>query len=176
MACYQDGAENFMRKILVIATFLCSLTAQAMPDNTKLVGQGQFSYLFWDLYQAQLYTADGSWSNYQQSSPVVLKLTYQRDISKADFIEATVDQWEHLQGKVSGQHQDWANQLDKLWTDVKKGDQLSCVLLPDSTVQFYFNDKLLGDVTDPAFGPAFLDIWLSDKTSAPKLRRQLLQL
>jgi hypothetical protein len=176
MACYQDGAENFMRKILVIATFLCSLTAQAMPDNIKLVGQGQFSYLFWDLYQAQLYTTDGSWSNYQQSSPVVLKLTYQRDISKADFIEATVDQWEHLQGKVSGQHKDWANQLDKLWTDVKKGDQLSCVLLPDSTVQFYFNDKLLGDVTDPAFGPAFLDIWLSDKTSAPKLRRQLLQL
>lgn len=165
-----------MRKILVIATFLCSLNAQAMPDNVKLVGQGQFSYLFWDLYQAQLYTADGSWSDYQQSSPVVLKLTYQRDISKADFIEATVDQWKHLQGQVSAQHKDWAKQLDKLWTDVKKGDQLSCVLMPDSRVQFYFNDKLLGDVADPAFGPAFLDIWLSAKTSAPKLRRQLLQL
>lgn len=165
-----------MRKILVIATFLCSMTTQAMPDNMKLVGQGQFSYLFWDLYQAELYTASGNWSDYKQSSPVLLKLTYQRDISKADFIEATVDQWEHLQGKVSNQHKEWAKQLDKLWTDVKKGDQLSCVLMSDSTVQFYFNDKLLGDVTDPAFGPAFLDIWLSDKTSAPKLRRQLLQL
>lgn len=165
-----------MRNILIIATFFCSLTAQAIPDNVKLVGQGQFSYLFWDLYQARLYTADGNWNSYQQSSPVVLKLTYQRDISKADFIEATVDQWEHLQGKVSEQHKDWATQLDNLWTDVKKGDQLSCVLMPDSSVQFYFNDKLLGDVTDPAFGPAFLDIWLSDKTSAPKLRRQLLRL
>lgn len=165
-----------MRKILMVATILYSLSVHAMPDNVKLVGQGQFSYLFWDLYQAQLYTADGRWSDYQQSSPVVLKLTYQRDISKADFIEATVDQWKHLQGKVSAQHQDWAKQLDKLWTDVKKGDQLSCVLMPDRKVQFYFNDKLLGDVADPAFGPAFLDIWLSDKTSAPKLRRQLLQL
>lgn len=164
-----------MRKILVIVTFLCSFSSQAMPDNVKLVGQGQFSYLFWDLYQAQLYTADGSWSNYQQSAPLVLKLTYQRDISKADFIEATVDQWKHLQGKVSAQHQDWAKQLDKLWTDVKKGDQLSCVLLADGRVQFYFNNKLLGDVTDPAFGPAFLDIWLSEKTSAPKLRKQLLK-
>ena len=106
---------------------------------------------------------------------MVLKLTYQRDISKADFIEATVDQWKHLQGKVSAQHQDWAKQLDKLWTDVKKGDQLSCVLLTDGRVQFYFNDKLLGDVADPAFGPAFLDIWLSEKTSAPKLRKQLLK-
>lgn len=165
-----------MRKIAMIMAVFFSLNSQAMPDKVKLVGQGQFSYLFWDLYQAQLYTADGRWSDYQQSAPVVLKLTYQRDISKADFIEATVDQWEHLQGEVSGQHKNWANQLDKLWTDVKKGDQLSCALLPDSTVQFYFNDKLLGDVTDPAFGPAFLDIWLSERTSAPKLRRDLLQL
>jgi hypothetical protein len=164
-----------MRNILLILAFAWSFSSQAMPDNIKLVGQGQFSYLFWDLYQAQLYTADGQWSNYQQSAPLVLKLTYQRDISKADFIEATVDQWKHLQGKVSAQHQEWAKHLDKLWTDVKKGDQLSCVLLADGTVQFYFNDKLLGDVADPAFGPAFLDIWLSEKTSAPKLRKQLLK-
>lgn len=165
-----------MRKIVMIAAFFCSLGAQAIPDNVKLVGQGQFSYLFWDLYQAKLYTADGSWSGYQQSAPVVLKLTYQRNISKEDFIEATVDQWKHLQGKVSAQHKGWAVQLDKLWTDVKKGDELSCVLASDGQVQFYFNDQLLGDITDTAFGPAFLDIWLSDKTSAPKLRRQLLQL
>lgn len=165
-----------MRKIAILIAFLCSLSAQAMPDNVKLVGQGQFSYLFWDLYQAQLYTADGLWSNYQQSSPVVLKLTYQRAISKDDFIEATVDQWKHLQGKVSAQHQQWATQLEQLWTDVKKGDQLSCVLMADGTVQFYFNDKLLGDVTDTAFGPAFLDIWLSEKTSAPKLRKKLLNI
>ena len=164
-----------MRNILVILAFAWSFSSQAMPDNIKLVGQGQFSYLFWDLYQAQLFTTDGTWRDYQQSAPVVLKLTYQRDISKADFIEATVDQWKHLQGKVSAQHQEWAKQLDQLWTDVKKGDQLSCVLLADGTVQFYFNDKLLGDVTDPAFGPAFLDIWLSEKTSAPKLRKQLLK-
>ncbi|MBU1619428.1 MAG: chalcone isomerase family protein [Gammaproteobacteria bacterium] len=165
-----------MRKMLLMTAFFCSLSAQAIPGDIKLLGQGQFSYLFWDLYQAQLYTADGSWNGYQQSSPLVLKLTYQRKISKDDFIEATMDQWKHLQGKLSAQHKEWAGLLDRLWTDVKKGDQLSCVLLPDGTVQFYFNDKLLGDVTDPAFGPAFLDIWLSDKTSAPKLRKQLLQL
>jgi hypothetical protein len=165
-----------MRKLLVFITLLCSLNAAAMPENIKLVGQGQFSYLFWDLYQAKFYTSDGRWTSYQQSAPLVLKLTYQRDISKADFIEATVDQWEHLEGKVTAQHKDWAKQLDSLWTDVKKDDQLSCVLMADSTVQFYFNDKLLGAVTDPKFGPAFLDIWLSEKTSAPKLRKQLLQI
>lgn len=62
-----------MRNILVILAFAWSLSSQAMPDNIKLVGQGQFSYLFWDLYQAQLYTADGQWSNYQQSAPSTLR-------------------------------------------------------------------------------------------------------
>lgn len=168
-----------MRNMLkVLSLCLCTLgwSAVAMPANIKLVGQGQFSYLFWDLYQAQLYTIDGVWTGYEKSSPVVLKLTYQRQISKQDFIEATVDQWQHLQGKVTDQHKSWAELLDGIWKDVEEGDQLSCVLAADGTVQFYFNDQLLGAVTDPEFGPAFLDIWLSEKTSAPKLRRQLLQL
>ena len=98
-----------MRNILVILAFAWSFSSRAMPDNIKLVGQGQFSYLFWDLYQAQLYTADGQWSNYQQSAPLVLKLTYQRDISKADFIEATVDQWKHLRSDINP----WAGHLAK---------------------------------------------------------------
>lgn len=165
-----------MRKIIVMVAVLFCLNAQAIPTDVKLVGQGQFSYLFWDLYQAELYTQDGGWSDYQQSSPLVLKLTYQRKITKKDFIEATVDQWKHLKGEVSVQHKAWAGQLAEIWTDVKKGDQLSCVLLPDNRVEFYFNNKLLGEVVDPSFGPAFLDIWLSEQTSAPKLRKQLLNL
>ena len=39
---------------------------------------------------------------------------------------------------------------------------------------FYFNDNLVGSIEDPMFGPLFVDIWLSEKTSEPKLRQQLL--
>ncbi len=143
---------------------LLSLLSQAKeaPPHTELrtVGEGQFSYLFWDLYQARLATSDGQFVSYQQSKPLLLELTYQRDISKADFVEATLDQWKAQQGSLLQRHRDWAAQLDKLWRDVKKGDRLACLLRADGLVEFSFNGQPLGVVEDPAFGAEFLDIWL----------------
>lgn len=171
-----------MRKSsLIAAGVLCALLAlpsQAndAPPHTalKTVGEGQFSYLFWDLYQARLATSDGQFLNYQQNKPLLLELTYQRDISKADFVEATLDQWKAQQGSLQQRHRDWAVQLDKLWRDVKEGDRLACLLRADGLVEFSFNGQPLGLVEDPAFGAEFLDIWLGEKTTAPKLRVALL--
>ncbi|WP_084164568.1 chalcone isomerase family protein [Rheinheimera texasensis] len=171
-----------MRKSSLIAAgvlfALLSLPSQAdeAPSVTalKTVGEGQFSYLFWDLYQARLATSDGQFFSYQQNKPLLLELTYQRDISKADFVEATLDQWKAQQGSLQQRHRDWAAQLDKLWRDVKKGDRLACLLRADGLVEFSFNGQPLGLVEDPAFGAEFLDIWLGEKTTAPKLRIALL--
>ena len=46
------------------------------------VGRGRFDYLFWHVYDARLQSVDGQFVDYQQSAPVLLSLTYQRDISK----------------------------------------------------------------------------------------------
>lgn len=153
-----------------------SLQANEAAPHTvlKTVGEGQFSYLFWDLYQARLATSDGKFGSYQQNKPLLLELTYQRDISKADFVEATLDQWQAQQGRLQPHHRDWAAQLAKLWRDVKKGDRLACLLRADGLVEFSFNGQPLGVVEDPAFAAEFLDIWLGEKTTAPKLRIALL--
>lgn len=169
-----------MRAKAVILTLMWAavlgISAPALSSETSLrtVGQGQFSYLFWDLYQARLATADGTFTNYQQNKPVLLELTYQRDISKEDFVEATLDQWQAQQGELQSRHHAWAQQLSQLWRDVKKGDQLSCLYRADGLVEFSYNGQSLGVVEDPEFGAEFLDIWLGTKTTAPKLRLALL--
>jgi len=163
-----------LRQLLLSTLLLCTAPAIATETALQTVGQGQFSYLFWDLYEARLATADGQFSSYQQNKPVLLELTYQRDISKADFVEATLDQWQAQQGKLQPRHQDWAKQLTLLWRDVKKGDRLACLYRADGLVEFSFNGLSLGVVADPAFGAEFLDIWLGAKTTAPKLRLALL--
>ena len=63
-----------------------------------------------------------------------------------------------------------------LWRDVKKGDMLSAELHSDGLISFYFNQQPLGKTSDPKLGPAFFDIWLSEKTTAPELRQLLLAL
>ena len=139
------------------------------------VGRGRFDYLFWHIYDAQLQSIDGKFIDYQQSAPILLSLTYQRDISKADFIDATLDQWQHQHGEVEPRHQEWALLLTDIWRDVKAGDTLSCQRLANGEVQFFLNKNYLGRINDPKFANEFLDIWLGVKTSAPKLRKQLIQ-
>lgn len=166
---------------VLLVTLLCATLARAdSTDHTttafKTVGQGQYSYWFWDLYHARLLSRDGRFDSYQQSVPLKLELTYQRDIKKQDFIDATMQQWKIQQGKLAEEHKVWAAELGTLWRDVQKGDTLTAVLLTDGLVDFYFNNNLLGRTSDPAFGAAFFDIWLSEKTTAPKLRAELLAL
>lgn len=140
----------------------------------KTVGEGHFRYLFWSLYDAQLKTQDGSFQSVELNKPLSLTLTYQREISRDDFVEATLDQWRHLFGEVTPSQALWGQQLRQIWRDVKQGDQLSCIVDERGHAHFYLNRQLLGAVVDPLFSEQFLAIWLDKRTSAPTLRRQLL--
>jgi hypothetical protein len=147
--------------------------AVAVPELAT-VGEGSYRYLFWQLYDARLATQSGQFESYSQSTPLLLELSYKRDISKQQFIDATVDEWQKLGHSSEAQQQQWAAQLQILWQDVKEGDRLAALLLDDGRVQFYFNGTETGVLEDTAFGAAFFDIWLHPDTSAPKLRRQLI--
>ena len=162
-----------LKPVSLVLVLLLGGNAYAIPD-LKTVGEGSYRYLFWQLYDARLATSDGAFTNYRQNAPVLLELTYKRDITKQQFIDATVDEWQKLGHSSEAQQQQWATQLQALWQDVKAGDRLAALLLDDGRVQFYFNGTETGVLDDTAFGAAFFDIWLHPDTSAPKLRRQLL--
>jgi len=183
-----NSAVVRLRTVLLAAGLNCLLFTQSFAAEQPLsdsqipfaqyqtVGEGKYSYWFWDLYQARLATPTGAFVDYQQSVPLLLELRYLRNISKKEFVDATVEQWRIQTGSVQKHHKLWAGELTKLWRDVKKGDMLSAELHPDGLVSFYFNQQPLGTTSDPALGPAFFDIWLSEKTTAPELRRLLLAL
>ncbi len=169
-------AVSLLAALLSFSPWSFADSPDATTANFKTVGEGNYSYWLWDLYHARLQTPDGRFVDYQQSAPLQLELTYARDITKQEFIDATLEQWKIQQGAVLKAHKIWAGELNALWRDVKKGDKLTAVLRSDGIVQFYFNGESLGSTTDPAFGHTFFDIWLSEKTTAPKLRKQLLAL
>ena len=72
------------------------------------------------------------------------------------------------------QSQGWLAAMERVFPDVSAGDRLTGVHLPGRGAQFYANGKLRGEIADPEFAFLFFGIWLSDKTSAPKLRLTLL--
>jgi len=161
--------------LLLLLGLACGagFNAAAVPELTT-VGEGSYRYMFWQLYDARLASENGKFENYQQSAPLLLELTYKRDITRQQFIDATVDEWQKLGHSSKAQQQQWAQQLQSLWQDVKKGDTLGALLQDDGSVKFYLNGAETGVLEDTAFGTAFFDIWLHPDTSAPKLRRQLI--
>lgn len=139
--------------------------------SLKEVGRGEMEWWWFTLYRARLLTVDGEY--HQGKFPMVLEIEYYQDIPSERLLEATVDQWQHLQLDQSRQLQ-WQASLSELWPDVNEGDTLSLqVLSPDSS-QFYFNGKPLEELMPEGFSEDFLAIWLSSQTSRPELRKQLL--
>ncbi|ALO44201.1 chalcone isomerase family protein [Pseudoalteromonas phenolica] len=159
-------------RVIFLICFLFSFNSFASPvQGLTKYGEGQMSVMFWDLYKAELF---GKTSSYQADTPpVALKITYLRDIDKVDLIEATLDQWVHI-GYENEAIPNWVSQLEQIWPDIKEGSQLTIRVHPDGTSDFYDATSKIGNMNDPQFGKAFLAIWLSEKTSEPELRAQLI--
>lgn len=142
------------------------------PSATLIqVGSASMSMMWFDIYSATLYSIDGKYQAEQW--PLKLEIEYHRDINADDLIDATVDQWLHL-GLSEQKIDEYHEQLAKAWPDVKEGDRLTFMVKSVTQAEFLFNDKPYFQVSHLEFPQDFLAIWLSENTSRPKLRQQLI--
>jgi hypothetical protein len=158
-------------------------------SSLKKLGEGQMKILFWKVYKAEFYSKTSPYN--PQSYPKALKLTYQRDIKKQEFLSATQGEWDklnsHLDKRIISQKQEnkWLTQLSDIFPNIKESDVILFMLNKEKQANFYLQrasnsqakpsvHTLLGAINEPTFGDYFLSIWLSENTSRPKLRKQLL--
>ena len=148
--------------------------AQAVPwENLQLTGEARLKVLFWNVYDARLYTAEGRYR--ERSYPIALQLDYLRDIASTDLVDETLRQWQKQGLDGHPRIGDWLRQLALLWPDVTEDDAITLVVDTDGHSRFYFNDTLLGGIDDPEFADHFAAIWLSDNTTSPRVREQLIK-
>lgn len=133
-------------------------------------GSGEFRRFGLLIYEATLWTG----SDDPLRPPLALELTYKRKISGRDIADASVKEIRNLGTADEPRLRDWGERMVKIFPDVRPGDQIVGVHLPDAA-RFYFNDRSIGAVDDPAFARAFFAIWLDARTSAPDLRAALLK-
>jgi len=160
-----------MMKYMLLVWLLGTSLSVTPLKGMQLVGQAKLKVLFWDVYQSWLYNPSGQYK--AQRYPMALKIRYSRDISAKDLLENTEEQWQQL-GLHATQYMPWLQQVQLLWPDITQGDELLLVIDKNKQSRFYFNQTLLGQISDPEFGPGFISIWLSASTRYPKLRRQLI--
>ncbi|BCE02809.1 chalcone isomerase family protein [Marinicellulosiphila megalodicopiae] len=162
-----------MKKLIFTLLFLMSTTAFSAPlsEDKYKVGEARFKYLFWKVYDSSLFTKNKKFESLNQE--LTLSITYLRNIPKHRIVDATVNQWEHLnfdQKSISK----WREKIETILPEINKNDNLSFHKQQTGIGSFYYNGKLIGEINDTQFSDAFLSIWLSSNTSEPKLRQKLI--
>jgi hypothetical protein len=108
-----------------------------------------------------------------QTQRLALELRYLRDFDGKDIAKRSVDEM-HMQSPLSAETSSvWLKALEALFPNVRKGQSLTGIYVPNAGAQFLFNNKPLGTLADAELAKRFFAIWLSPQTSAPELRKKL---
>ena len=142
--------------------------------TTTPVGQGQFTWLMFNIFEAKLFAPQGT---YQAGQPHVLELTYQRHIPGRLIVQATLDEMARLGYPDATQLESYRPLLTQAFADVHAGTRLAGVLQANGSTAFIRDGQtLVGTIPGPRFGKYFFAIWLSENSRQPALRQQLLNL
>ena len=169
---------------MVWATSSTALASTAAPlpppvieqfaQSPRLAGQGQMRFFGLRIYDARLWVG----AHFQAQSfgyyPLALELTYHRAFTGQAIAERSVQEIEKQRPLDPALAQRWTALLAQWLPDVKAGDSLTGVYTPGQGMHLWLGDKDLGQIDDPELARDFFGIWLSPKTSEPRLRQALL--
>ncbi|WP_440056319.1 chalcone isomerase family protein (plasmid) [Pseudoalteromonas sp. T1lg65] len=168
-------------RYLIVALLFASCLARAelsqvekLIPNPQLVGEtSRMTYVFWDVYDATLYATNGQYSN---ESPYVLKLAYLRDLDGEAIAERSLKEMQKQGFSDKALGQSWLVKMKSIFPNVSKGTVLYGVRNEQGFTEFYHGEKQIGLVADEQFTNWFFAIWLSEKTSEPEMRAEILGL
>ena len=136
-------------------------------------GNGVMRFFGLHVYDMRLWAAaplagDGA------AQALALELIYARKLVGAQIASRSIDEMKRIGPVSEAQAAQWLAAMTRLFPDVQAGDRLVGLQRPGQAARFFFNGTLRGEVADADFARLFFGIWLSPRTSEPKLRAQLL--
>lgn len=164
--------------ILVLALAFSLVTAQgvakepphikSMMGQIQLQGLGRLNFWGFHVYDANLYRGAT-----KDSQEFALELRYQKSFSGEAIANRTVDEMKNL-GIAEAQATSWGKELANTFPNVEPGQTITAIYIPKQGTSFFYEGKKISQIQGADFAKAFFGIWLDSKTSAPKLRADLL--
>jgi hypothetical protein len=149
------------------------ITAQ-LPGATQ-VGQGMLRFLGLAVYDAALFASPAESPGQEVlRRSFALSLRYNMRFSGASIAQTSIDEIKRLGRGTPEQHARWLARMSTIFPDVARNDQITGIHRPGLGALFFFNERFLGQIEDPAFSDAFFSIWLAPETREPSLRQALL--
>ncbi|QWE18294.1 chalcone isomerase family protein [Polynucleobacter corsicus] len=141
---------------------------KSMMGQVQLQGLGRLNFWGFHVYDASLYR-----SATQDSQEFALELKYQRAFSGEALANRTAQEMKNL-GVADAQATSWGKELASFFPNVEPGQTISAVYTLKQGTSFFYEGKKISQIQGNDFAKAFFGVWLDSKTSAPKLRADLL--
>jgi len=147
--------------------------ADGLP-GARLQGAGRLDFLGLHVYDIRLWVGEGFSAAEFARSPLALEIEYARALSGGRIAERALEEMQRIAPIADAQRLRWLGAMTQAFPDVSPGERLTGVFWPDEGVRFFHNGRLRADIADAEFARNFFAIWLSPKSSQPKLRLALL--
>ena len=136
-------------------------------------GTGVLRFLGLRIYDAHLWSAEAVAGDGADQA-LALVLVYARQLVGEQIASRSLKEMNRI-GRINDEQSSrWLTAMTPLFPDVKDGDRLTGIQRPGVATRFFLNGQFRGEVADPDFTRLFFGIWLSPRTSEPRLREQLL--
>lgn len=146
---------------------------QIMGDAT-MAGAGQMRFFGLLIYDARLWVGPRFEAAAFDTHSLALELTYHRAFTGMAIAQRSIEEI-NRQGTLSPtQAQYWQQTLAALLPDVQPGDRLMGLYQPGQGMRLWRGTQSLGFIEDAELARRFFGIWLSPRTSEPRLRKALL--
>ena len=170
-----------MKLIKIVLTF-CTSILLLMPNGfardlsyidkifnpALLQGSGKFNWWGFHIYDASFYRAGAP-----SSQEFAIDIRYQKSFTGVAIANSSAEEMKKI-GVPDIQAALWGKDLAKIFPNIEPGQALTAVYAPKQGTIFYHDGKRIAQIPSVEFSKAFFGIWLDPKTSAPKLRSELL--
>ena len=134
-----------------------------------LIGSANYSILFWNIYDAELYST----SNKFNSNELAIILKYNRSIEKEKLVKETINDMKEQKNISKEQEEKWKSLLESIYIDTKTNKKFIAIKINDKSIFYYINKKL-HESLDDEFNQLFFDIWLRSNSKNPNFTKTLL--
>lgn len=140
-----------------------------------LQGQGRMRFLGLQVYDIRLWSTEPkmpaqAWSG----KALALEIEYARNFGARMIAERSLEEMRRAGPVAADVAERWLRAMTQVFPDVKPGDRITGIHLPEGLSRFFHNGTLRGEVRDAEFTRRFFGIWLGESTSEPSLRDSLL--
>ena len=146
----------------------------ALPQAAPLIGKARLTVWGFQVYDARLWAPAGFAAGNYATHPLALELAYLRNFDAVDVAERSLQEMRRSTPISDARAAQWTAEMLRVIPDVRKGDRILGVHRPGVGAAFWINGKAGGEIRDAEFAKLFFGIWLSPRTSEPRLREALL--